>query len=196
MSARSNRCRLESAAVLAALLGAALALGAPAAASAQEEDSDAQTRMERELERPGRLVVERRRPLPPVRLRGGASLVVVSVQAAEPGREQALILGVRVELRGASSFAAHLDVYEIDTVIRAIDYMAMQLHQGKLDEAEPTELRVRTVDGLVLGMVAEKGRVRRFVQVEDSPRLAADAEAFERLRSRLVQARQMLFEGP
>ena len=175
--------------LLAARAGAqdATALLAPAAAPGPA------TSLESYLFQPGRLLVERSYPLPPISLEGDARLLLEAIVAYEPAREQERVLGVRARLLGVpGARTLHLDLHEVEDLARSLAALPAVLTQEQPQQAA-VEIRYTTKDGFGIAVAtgaAPARRVLRFPGVERG----LSAPALEELRAQLDAARRYLFE--
>jgi hypothetical protein len=177
--------------------------GAAAAPAAAPEAAGAApaTALEAWLARPGRVVVERARALPPIALASGARLVLEAVVAFEPVREHERALGLRVRLEGGEragrAALAYLDPFEIDELARTLAALP-GLERLEREGGARAEIRHVGRDGfgVVARLAPGAASPVRFLRFPGDPPLelpASDATLAE-LRRQLDAARGLLFE--
>jgi hypothetical protein len=198
-TATRTRCR---AAPWALLVAATLLPACPA--QAQEETASAPiqgpthpTALESYLERPGILLVKRHHPLAPVGLRGGGELRLDTVSAHEPGMQHQRVMGIRIEVEGpgltGEDRVFHIDVHEIEELVRAIDFMGSAMEgERPAQGSDRTEMSISTRDGFEVGVRFARGGLNPFVRTP-SATFAVQRVTLEALRTRLNEGREHLF---
>jgi len=186
--------------------GAASAPGAgeaPGPAAPGASTRDAATSVEAWLARPGRVVVERRRPLPAIALGGGARIALEAVVAFEPVREHERALGVRVRLldgaRAEEDDIAYLDPFEVDDLARTLAALPA-LERLERSAEGPAEIRHVSRDGfgVLVSLSSPSAAPRRALRFPGDPphRLPLTDAALAELRRQLDAARSFLFSAP
>lgn len=179
---------------LALLAGAGRAQDATAWVGAGQQGPA--TSLESYLVQPGRLLVERRYPLPAIALDGGARLVLEAIVAYEPAREQERVLGVRARLLGGpEARTLHLDLHEVEDLARTLAALPAILAQEQPREA-PVEIRYVTRDGFGVALATGGATARRVLRFGGAPprEMPISAAALEELRVQLDASRRYLFE--
>lgn len=173
----------------------ALATGTPAVAGG--------TALEAWLTRPGRVVVERTRALPPIALGDGAAVLLEAVVAFEPVREHERALGARVRLRGTErtghAALAYLDPFEVDDLARTLAALP-GLERLERASGGASEIRHLGKDGfgVVVRLAPGGGAPERSLRFAGDPPVdfAATDAVLAELRRQLDEARSFFFDVP
>lgn len=119
-----------------------------------------------QIEAPGRVIVVRLGRLDPIPLSGGATLVISSVGAFEPGQEQQRVLGLRLDLSAPgldeTQGRHYMDVHEIESLLKALfllEQVASEARAGFESEAD-----YQTAEGFVIGVNVRDGKPRFWVE--------------------------------
>ncbi|MGI9431857.1 MAG: hypothetical protein ACR2PQ_06575 [Myxococcota bacterium] len=157
------------------------------------------TALERYLGERDRLIIERIHRQSTLALDGDVFLDMEAVVAFEPARMEERMLGIRIRVQGTrlqgQAALTHLDLREVEELVRAIDLMDELL----ANEAGDAEIRHVSRDGF--GVVAKrtKGRITFSVRLHGAPdgepiEAAVDAATLTALRGQLEDSRLYLFQ--
>jgi len=157
------------------------------------------TALEQYLGERDRLIIERIHRQPTLSLAGGASLEMEAVVAFEPARLEERMLGIRIRVEGTSlrgrAAITHLDLREVEELVRAIDLM------DELLANEPGDAEVRHISRDGFGVVAtrKEGRITFSVRLYGAPdgepvEAPVDAATLAVLRGQLEDSRLHLFQ--
>lgn len=157
------------------------------------------TALEQYLAERDRLIIERIRRQPALPLSGGASLEMEAVVAFEPARLEERMLGIRIRVDGTAltgqAAITHLDLREVEELVRAIDLM------DELLATEPGDAEARHVSRDGFGVVAKRteGRTSFAVRLHGATNgqpveAPVDAATLATLRGQLEDSRLYLFQ--
>jgi hypothetical protein len=107
------------------------------------------------------------------------------------------VMGIRIEVEGPALGGAdrvfHIDVHEIEQLVRAIDFMGSAMEVAKpAPESDRTEMSISTRDGFGVGVRFAAGGANPFVRAR-SASFAVGRETLEALRESLNRGREHLF---
>lgn len=149
------------------------------------------------IETPGQVIVTRLRRLDPIPLSGGGRLVIHAVGAFEPGEEDQRSLGLRVDLETSELTAEqgrhYMDVHEIEALLKGI--FLLEAVAGEAKAGFVSEADYETIEGLVIGVTTNAGRVDYWIEGGRGARarLGLQRTLVVTLRQRLELARTRLF---
>ena len=155
------------------------------------------TALESFLEEPGVLLVKRHHPLAPVQLQGAGKMRLDAVVAYEPGMQHQRVMGILAEVDAPGladeDRVFHIDVHEIEELVRAIGYMTSP-PEGKesVRGNDRTEMSISTRDGLEVGILVTAGGTGSFLRTP-SASFEIQGAGLQTLRERLDEAREHLF---
>ena len=162
-----------------------------------EPEPEYPTALETFLEEPGVLLVKRLHPLAPVQLQGGAAMRLEAVVAFEPGMQHQRGMGIRAEIDAPGladeERVFHIDVHEIEELVRAIAYMASPPEgQEPVRGNDRTEMSITTRDGLEVGTLVTATGTGSFLRTA-SASFEFRGAGLQTLRATLDEAREHLF---
>jgi hypothetical protein len=172
--------------------------GAALAQTAKTGDKDGpKTQMEGFLARKGSIVVKEFHPLGTINGDlGTAKFDTLSLY--QPGKEQQRIMGIRVEVTEAGrlerSNTSFLDLEEIDSLMKGLDYMSKVVTEWNNTKRDYTEMIFSTKGDFQVGFYIEDGKVQPFIKSGSIASATAfvPTSAFDKMHQFLDRGRSLL----
>lgn len=132
-----------------------------------DEKAAPKTQLETFLARKGSIIVKEFHPLGTVEGAYGTSAKLDTLALYEPGKEQQRKAGIRIEVQGGGRLerenTSFLDMDEIDSLMKGLDYMTKVIADWEGSKRDYTEMIFSTKGEFDVGFYLKEGKIQAFV---------------------------------